>query len=159
MTPEWKIAHFSNISENYKNVWDLYIKYYVAFMVVNFTALAAVLEFFRGQASWPIAAAFFIMNGGSIGTAIGIARYSRGTKENHQQILNELSDSDAAKYPTSLPGSMAVYACIANIIGHVGFLICWCVVAWITPTLGLEKPEPGKAPPANVAPAGQATAL
>lgn len=131
----------SELSIEFRTSWDLYIKFYTAFLVFNITGLGLVAEKVKSRnAQFLIAAAFVLQNVLSACTAAQMANYSRSAAERVQSILVVAIDHAAKstnfnqaavqhlKKESPFPGELGFYAGWANGVSHVFMILAWIAV-------------------------------
>jgi hypothetical protein len=121
----------------YARVWDIYIKFYTVFMTANVLGLGLVAERIH-EHKWPIALAFSIQNLITMGTSIGVARYSRDTDRRLTSIANHLMASGSAQGAADevIKGSpvatkLSQWAGYANCVASTCMIGCWIAITLI----------------------------
>jgi hypothetical protein len=131
----------SELSTQFRTVWDIYITFYTAFLVFNITGLAVVAEkvTHRG-AKYIIVVAFVLQNIVSGVTAGMIGNYSKHTSDRAQQIIvhNANASTNATpaiknllKEESPLPGGLALYGGWANCFSHLLMIASWTAVLFV----------------------------
>lgn len=109
------------INDQLLGIWDIYIKFYTAFIAFNLTALGVVVAKLRDIAGKKImCVAFIAQNALCLATALGMAWYSfsvAGAFETNQEVKIL-----AASRP------LATWGGIANAIGNLLFISLWLVI-------------------------------
>jgi hypothetical protein len=136
----------TDLSQQFRMVWDIYIKFYTAFIVVNMTGLGLVAEKIeRLETKRVIMWAFIFQNVLSGLTALAIAAYSHDVDDRMSKLLTARvamaqaatpeTPSEQAARPyapllvrSTVPGPLGVWGGAANALGHVFFVVCWIAV-------------------------------
>ena len=66
-------AQYQEIGTFFRTVWDFYLKFYIAFMTLNFTALGLVIQYMDPKHRGPVVISFVVQNLLAAATAIGVA--------------------------------------------------------------------------------------
>jgi len=124
---------FEERNQNYRTVWDLYLKFYTVFLTVNIVGIGVVVQHVPQQQRIPIIAAFVIQNLLSAGTAYFIARFSKEASAEVEELCKRLMPEDSpellAKSP--LPALLGFRAGWANVWSHMALIICWVGLWWV----------------------------
>ena len=128
--------HYEQLGTNFRAVWDFYMKYHIAFLLLNLTSLALVVELVQVGHRKLIVSAFVFQNLISAMTAVGIALYSAhcskhqdamvkllGSKEGYTEELKSFALSSV------IPEKLASWAGYANAAAHLVFIACWIAAA------------------------------
>lgn len=111
------------INDQFLGVWDIYIKFYTAFLTVNLVALGLVVEKVKQERARKfICVGFMIQNLFSLITASGMAMYS------NQVAHAFLNAPEIAVLAASRP--LGVWGGIGNALSHVLFIGLWAAVCW-----------------------------
>jgi hypothetical protein len=130
-------TYYQETLKVYARVWDIYIKFYTVFLTANVLGLGLVAEHIHVH-RWPITVAFSVQNLITIGTSIGMARYSVETDKRLRQVADYIAKSDSA--PPSIPevvkGSpvatgLSQWAGYANCAATACLIFCWIAVNFI----------------------------
>lgn len=124
------------LGDQYKTVWDVYIKFYTAYLAMQIVAIGATLQFIQdGDAKGLIAIVFIAQNALSGFTAIAISCYSwsvhrRGLRLSRALLALDGAGESSVKQPLSLPLAtrLGIVAGIANAISHLLYAVCWKAV-------------------------------
>ena len=123
----------------YAHVWDLYIKFYTVFLTANVLGLGLAVEHIPIAAHrWPIIAAFSIQNLITMGTSLGVARYSSETDIKLRKVAVYLAGSHSAERPLAdavkgspIPVKLSKWAGLANCIASAIMIGCWIALRYI----------------------------
>jgi len=128
-------TQYQEIGTNFRTVWDFYLKFYIAFMALNFTALGLVIQHMSQDRRWPMILSFALQNILSAGTAIGVALYSQHATNQQQRIIDvfrtdSMSQAETPpEFQSPIPTKLAKWGAYANALSQFLFIVCW-VVAW-----------------------------
>jgi len=120
--------------QNYRTVWDLYVKFYTVFLTVNIVGIGVVVQHVAQTQRLPIIVAFIVQNLLSAGTAYYVAQFSKTASaevESLSRILVPQND-EALLRSSPLPARLGEYAAWANLLSHVALIGCWIGV-WFIP--------------------------
>jgi hypothetical protein len=130
--------YFDECSLQFRNLWDLYLRFYVTFLTVNGTALALTVQYVSSsKAKAVIAITFILQNVLAAGTAATISRYSSDVAKRAQGLAELAAASDpksgsvilpALLRASPIPGHIGRWGGIANLLGHALFVALWLVV-------------------------------
>jgi hypothetical protein len=133
--------YFDECSLQFRSIWDLYLKFYVTFLTVNGAALALTVQYVTGsKAKAVIAITFIFQNVLAAGTAVAISKYSSDVAKRAQGLAELVGVSDHKSDPVALPailhtspipGHIGRWGGIANLLGHVLFVVLWLVVIFV----------------------------
>jgi hypothetical protein len=133
--------YFDECSLQFRTVWDLYLKFYIMFLTVNGAALGLTVQYvYSPKAKAVIALAFVLQNVFAAGTAAMISEYSFRMAKRVQGLaefaVTNASAPDALPLPSvlgesPLPGQLGRWGGIANLGGHVVFVVLWFVVIFV----------------------------
>jgi hypothetical protein len=132
------------IEENcvsFRNVWDMYLKFYTVFLTFNLTSLGLTIQYVARENRWPIIVALILQNAASAGTAIGVGEYSTKCAKRFQTLCGvyqahtgaPVSAELEALFGSTLPGRLGRYGGWANFAGHLTLIMCW-TFAFFIPT-------------------------
>lgn len=138
------------LSQQFRTVWDIYIKFYTAFLVFNMAGLGLVAEKVKDRRAkiW-IMWAFIVQNVLSGITAITIAFYSQNLALRAQTLMIELISRKGGRADdlqtlafteTPFPGALGLWGGIANGVSHIFFIVSWVAVC----RLWKRRYEPSK---------------
>lgn len=132
---EWlSKAQYEERNQNYRTVWDLYLKFYTVFLTMNIVGLGVVVQHVKSiEPRWWIVAAFTVQNLLSAGTAFWISRFCTDASNEVERLSSAiLSGSDAVEdelrkllKSSPLPAWLGVYAAWANLISHFALISLW----------------------------------
>lgn len=113
--------------------WEVYMKFYVVFLVVNLTAVGLVLEKVKDINSRALIASLFIaQNCITSITLIHMAGLGETGKNKIEKISTALlNDSDGDKLPIEAPVLVETSYCggMANTIACVAYMIAWSAIS------------------------------
>ena len=120
----------------FRTAWDLYIKFYTAFLAMNVAGLGVAVQYIEQQRRWPIVTAFVCQNVLTCATSVAIALYSRALSKHLASFVQAaLVDCDprVQKFAagTPIPGVLAAWSGWANAIASLALSGCWIAVPWI----------------------------
>lgn len=130
-------SQYSEIGIMFRTVWDFYLKFYVAFMALNFTALGLVIQYMDRRHRWPLVVSFGIQNILSAMTALGVGAYSRHAAKQQKSIIDAClmsdgeHDLDSIKYQTPVPSQLASWGSSANALSQLLFIACWVASLYV----------------------------
>jgi hypothetical protein len=126
---------YRELATSFRNTWDVYVKFFTVFITFNVIAIGAVLERVDPANRPLMAAAFIAQNVLAAGTALGVAWYSRGCKQQLERtadvLLADASDPAARAIlrEAPIPGTTGIWAGSANFIAHLTLIAVWLLVA------------------------------
>lgn len=113
--------NFQLINDQFVKVWDIYIKFYTAFLALNMAALGLTVEkITTPQGKALVMWAFIAQNGLSFCTAVGMTIYSHRIARSFQG-QPRVAPMAAAKW-------LGVWGGVANAVSHVIFVVLWWMV-------------------------------
>lgn len=131
--------YFDEYSLQFRTTWTLYLTFYVAFLTLNGAALGLTVQYVTSEYGRMVLCATFIgQNILAAGTAFMIARYSTYVAAQIKEIAkftltgSQVSQPLVLPHPLAgspLPGDLGWAGAMANLAGHVLFIILWGVVA------------------------------
>lgn len=135
--------HYDQLGITLREVWNLYMKFYVIFMTVNFTALGLTVEYIDLQQRAPMVIAFLVQNFLGLVSAISIAIYSKKAAAQQDAIIDLLrkeeslpDDENSVALSTVIPVQFAFWGGVANALSHTLFGVCWLgALFWWAPLL------------------------
>lgn len=121
-----------------RTAWDIYIKFYVAFLALNIAGIGVVVQYVNLASRGPIVYAFSMHNLLAIGTAYFIWRLTSQLNSEVEQIAEQVrAREDIQLTPTQrvslrapVPRNLVLYSSIANAVTHVGLIACWVWLLW-----------------------------
>ncbi len=124
---------FDEICLQFRNTWDLYLKFYTVFLTFNITALGLTIQFMSGVNRVPVIVVFLLQNVLSMITAIRISQFSRKMAIRLERICRNLMPEalQSARVEfrhlmdSPIPGELGYWGGIANAIAHVLMIVCW----------------------------------
>ncbi|MCP5133687.1 MAG: hypothetical protein H6976_08800 [Gammaproteobacteria bacterium] len=131
---EWLAQkQFEERNQNYRTVWDLYLKFYTVFLTVNIIGIGVVVQHVPQKQRLPIIAAFVIQNLLSAGTAYCIARFSKEASAELEEFCQQFAPESTVEILTKspLPALLGFRAGWANVWSHMAFIICWVGLWWV----------------------------
>jgi hypothetical protein len=130
-------AQYQEVGINFRAVWDFYIKFYIAFIALNFTALGLVIQYMDQPHRWPVVLCFCIQNLLAAGTAWGVGAYSQQAADQQQAILgtclknSQLQSDPAPAFQSPIPAKLAIWSGHANALSQFLFMVCWIMALFI----------------------------
>lgn len=129
--------YFDEYSLQFRTVWQLYLTFYVAFLTLNGGGLGLTVQYVTApRAKMVIALTFIFQNMLAAGTAVMISRYSSTIAERVRQLarvsadIEDGSEVDLRVFRDSpIPGEIGRWGGVANLIGHILFVVLWGAVA------------------------------
>lgn len=137
---EWLLkTRYTETQNNFRTLWDFYLKFYTVFLTANVAALAWVYSHAVDEGSrWPVAIAFIIQCSLVLTTSALMALQSTQVTNRTKEIVSELGrlanargetwDSNAV-FNIDLPVRMARYSGWANCLGVSTLGCIWLVYA------------------------------
>jgi uncharacterized membrane protein YqjE len=132
------VKQFEERNLTIRTAWDIYIKFYVAFLTLNVAGIGVVVQYVQLPSRGPIVYAFAMHNLLAIGTAFFIWRLTKQLNTEVEEIAEQLRDREgvnlnrrqlvALRAPT--PRNLVLYSAIGNAITHVGLIACWIWLLW-----------------------------
>jgi hypothetical protein len=140
------------LSQQFRTVWDIYIKFYTAFLVFNMAGLGLVAEKVKSwnARKW-IMLAFIFQNILSAITAFSIAFYSQQISDRAERLTAELvsrkggpnDKSNPTFIESPFPGQLGYWSGVANGVSHAFFIVSWIAVCRMWKP---REDEPDKSP-------------
>ena len=134
---------YTELGVNFRTVWDYYLKFYIAFMALNFTALGLLIQYIdRDKRLW-IVVSFGVQNILSAISALAVGAYGRRVAHQQQAIINACrerpedgasSTPDELPFQTPVPAKLASWGASANAVSQLLFLLCWIAAAVLVPS-------------------------
>jgi len=127
-------ARYADISQNFRAVWDIYIKFYTVFLTFNIAALGLLIsnQFHSTEPlRFTICCVFCFLSLLLAATSIYVVSYSRRCANDHVDIEKLLSQSERAfirHKPGSLPVALATWSGWANVAVMLGMAVIWAVI-------------------------------
>jgi hypothetical protein len=131
---------YSEVGTQFRTVWDLYLKFYIAFMALNFTALGLVVQYMDRHHRGPIVVCFSIQNILSAATACGVGVYSRLAARQQQAIIDahlapeRREIGQPLEFQSPVPSQLASWGSSANALSQFLFIGCWIASISVGPT-------------------------
>jgi hypothetical protein len=121
-----------------RTAWDIYIKFYVAFLTLNVAGIGVVVQYVQLPSRGPIVYAFSMHNLLAIGTTYFIWRLTKQLNAEVEEIAEqvraregiELTQAQRVSLRAPTPRNLVLYSAIANAITHVGLIACWIWLLW-----------------------------
>jgi len=129
----------------FQTVWDLYLKFYVAFMALNFTALGLMVQYIGDHNKrLIIVISFGVQNLLSAITALSISTYGKKVAEQQKALIDfviPLKEQSALGLAadTTVPHKLGSWGARSNALSHILFMACWIAAMFV------EPPAPKKA--------------
>lgn len=124
--------YFDEYSLQLRTSWDLYIKFYTAFLTMNIAALGLTVQYIETDRRWPLVLLFVLQNFTSLLTAINMSYFTRRTEENIKALTLEIARKPIHKFSilsrSPVPGDLGFWAGWGNAFGLVMFIFCWLAV-------------------------------
>ena len=128
---KWQVE---DLGTHFRAVWDLYIKFYTAFLTVNVSALTLTVQFIDVAKRGPIIFTFAILNLAEFVTALLLGWYSKSVAKRQKRISCELLsiDHETGKLnhltDSAIPGNLASWSAYIGALSHILLMICWALL-------------------------------
>jgi hypothetical protein len=121
-----------------RTAWDIYIKFYVAFLTLNVAGIGVVVQSVQLPSRGPIVYAFAMHNLLAIGTAVFIWRLTKQLNAEVEEIAEQIRTRESisllknqrVSLQAPTPRNLVLYSAIGNAITHIGLIACWIWLLW-----------------------------
>lgn len=123
---------------SFRTVWDLYLKFYTAFLTFSVLALGLTVQYIHRENRLPVILAFVFQNVLSGGTAFGMARFSKQSSRRFEHLCAYYLDHSSTDHKglkslceSPSPGWLGIYGGYANLLSHITLIGCWLAAYWV----------------------------